>query len=167
VLRFLLIFGALAGGFYAVTFFTPFYREELFPVALRLTAKLSGAALACLGQEITVSGTSIRAPTFAVNIVRGCDAVEPIALFVCAVLAFPSPLVKKLPGILAGVLALALLNLVRIVSLFLIRVYAPRFFGVMHVDVWQGVFIALALALWLLWILWATRRHMPATQAST
>lgn len=165
VLRFLLIFSLLAGLFYAITFFTPFYRERLFPLVLRLTARLSGAALRLFGQQITVTGVLILSPMFSVRIVRGCDAVEPIALFVCAVLAFPLPLVTKLPGIIAGILILAILNLVRIVSLFLIGVYVPSLFGIMHVDVWQGVFIVLALMLWLLWLLWANHRQMPATQA--
>lgn len=167
VLVFLLIFGVLASLFYAITFFWPFYREQLFPLVLRLTTKSAGAVLAFLGQDIAVRDIFISSPGFSVRIVRGCDAVEPMALFVCAVLAFPSPLLKKLPGIVAGMLILALLNLVRIVSLFLIGVYAPSLFGVMHVDVWQGVFIVLALVLWLLWLLWATQRPIPATQAST
>lgn len=167
MLVFLLIFGVLASLFYAITFFWPFYREQLFPLVLRLTTKSAGAVLAFLGQDIAVRDIFISSPGFSVRIVRGCDAVEPMALFVCAVLAFPSPLLKKLPGIVAGMLILALLNLVRIVSLFLIGVYAPSLFGVMHVDVWQGVFIVLALVLWLLWLLWATQRPIPATQAST
>jgi exosortase H (IPTLxxWG-CTERM-specific) len=166
VFRFLLIFSLLAGAFYAMTFFTPFYRKELFPIVLRLTARLSGAALGLLGQDTTVRGVFISSPQFSVRIVRGCDAVEPIALFVCAVLAFPSPLMRKLPGIIAGVLVLAILNLVRIVSLFLIGAYVPCIFDVMHVDVWQGVFIVLAMMLWILWLLWATQGQMPTKQTS-
>lgn len=161
------MFGALAVAFYAATSFSPYYRGQLFPSILRTTASTAGGMLALLGQEITVSGTQIVSPRFVVRIARGCDAVEPMSLFVCAVLAFPSPLLKKLPGIVAGLLVLALLNLVRIVSLFLIGVYVPGLFGVIHVDVWQGVFIVLALVMWLFWILWATQRPIPATQAST
>ena len=167
VLRFLLVFGVLMGAFYIVTIFTPFYRNRLFPVCLRLTAKLAGAVLACLGQDTVVTGTSIATPQFSATVVRGCDAVEPVALFVCAVLAFPSSLVSKLPGIIAGVLLLTLLNLVRLASLFLIGVYVPSMLRIMHVDVWQGVFIVLALMLWLLWLLWANHSQMPAAQASS
>lgn len=167
MLAFLLVFGLLASLFYAITFFWPFYREQFFPLVLRLTAKSAGDVLALLGQDIAVRGIVISAPGFSVRIVRGCDAVEPMALFVCAVLAFPLPWLSKLPGIVAGMLILVLLNLVRIVSLFLIGVYWPSVFHLMHVDVWQGVFIVLALMLWLLWLLWATQRPIPATQASS
>jgi exosortase H (IPTLxxWG-CTERM-specific) len=166
-LRFLLSFGILAGVFYTVTFFVPFYRERLFPSCLRLTAELSGAVLAFLGQHVTVAGTFIAAPKFSASIVRGCDAIEPIVLFACAVLAFPAPWSRKIPGVLAGILSLVVLNFVRIVSLFLIGVYLPAVFRVMHIDVWQGLFILLAMMLWILWLLWATQSQTEARPTSS
>ena len=132
-----------------------------------LIAHVSGGMLAVLGQEITVADTSISSPRFSVQIVRGCDAVEAIALFVCAVLAFPLPFLKKLPGMIAGALLLSILNLVRIVSLFLIGVYSPRIFALTHLDVWQALFIFFAVLLWILWLLWATRSQVVTQLAST
>jgi exosortase H (IPTLxxWG-CTERM-specific) len=166
VLRFLFIFAILASAFYAITFFAPFCKQRLVPSSLRFTAKLAGAALARLGQEITVTDMSVSSPTFSVRIAQGCNAVEPITLFACAVLAFPSPFLRKIPGIVVGSLCLAVLNCVRIVSLFLIGVYWPGAFRVMHVDVWQGVFVLFALVLWLLWLPWATQGQLLAKPAS-
>ncbi|OHB65518.1 MAG: exosortase H [Planctomycetes bacterium RBG_13_60_9] len=165
-LRFLLSFGILAGVFYTIACFAPFYKERLFPLCLRLTAELSGAVLALLGQDIAIAGTLISTPEFSASIVRGCDAIEPTALFVCAVLAFPSSLSRKIPGVLVGALSLAILNFVRIVSLFLIGVYLPGILGIMHVDVWQGVFMLLAMMLWVLWLLWATHNPIPTERIS-
>ncbi len=54
--------------------------------------------------------------------------------------------------------SLLLLNLVRIVSLFYIQIHFPRAFEVMHIEVWQVLFIFLAIALWALWAWWAVRR---------
>jgi exosortase H (IPTLxxWG-CTERM-specific) len=166
VLRFVLTFTVLVAAFYAVAFFTPFCRQRLVPSSLRWTAKLAGAALACLGQEITVTDMSISAPRFSVRIVQGCNAIEPIALFTCAVLAFPLPLLRKIPGIVVGSVCLAVLNCVRIVSLFLIGTYLPGIFRVMHIDVWQGVFVLFAMVLWLLWLLWAMQGPVSTEQAS-
>lgn len=109
---------------------------------------------------------SISSPTFSVRIVQGCNAMEPIALFICAVLAFPSRLGRKIPAILIGSLCLAILNFVRIVTLFLIGTYVPGLFHVMHVDVWQGIFVLLALTLWLLWLPWAMRDQLSAATTS-
>jgi len=165
-LRFLLIFAILASAFYTIIVFTPFCRQQLVPSSLRWTARLAGAVLACLGQEITVTDMSISSPRFSVRIVQGCNAMEPIALFACAVLAFPSPFLRKIPGIVVGSLCLVVLNCVRIVSLFLIGAYWPGAFPVMHVDVWQGVFVLFALVLWLLWLPWAMQGQLSAKPAS-
>jgi len=167
VLKFLLIFGILLAMFYVFIAFSSFYSKMFMPWHHHLIAKASGYVLAVLGQEITVSGASIDSPRFSATIIRGCDAVEAIALYVCAVLAFPLPLMKKLPGMIAGTLLLLILNLVRIVSLFLIGVYSPRIFALMHIDVWQALFIFFAVLLWILWLLWATRSQVLTQPASS
>ncbi|MCP4613152.1 MAG: exosortase H [Planctomycetes bacterium] len=167
VLKFLLIFGVLLAAFYVFTEFSPFYNKRFVPSHHHLIAKVSGALLAVLGQDITVTGKSIHSPRFSVRIIRGCDAVEAIALYVCAVLAFPLPFLKKLSGIIAGTLLLLILNLIRIVSLFLIGVYSRRIFDLMHIDVWQAIFIFFAVLLWILWLLWATRSQVVTRPASS
>jgi hypothetical protein len=43
------------------------------------------------------------------------------------------------------------------VTLFYTRIHFPKLFEVMHVEVWQGLFICLSLVLWIAWALWATR----------
>lgn len=167
LLKFLLIFGALLAVFYIFIAFSSFYSKRFVPSHHHLIAKVSGGLLSVLGQEITVTGKSIHSPRFSVSIIRGCDAVEAIALYVCAVLAFPLPFLKKLPGMIAGTLLLSILNLVRIVSLFLIGVYYPRIFALTHIDIWQALFIFFAVLLWILWLLWATRSQVVTQPASS
>jgi len=167
VLKFLLIFGVLLAAFYVFIAFSPFYSKRFLPSYHQWIARVSGSVLAILGQETTVTGKSIYSPRFSVNIVRGCDAVEAIALYVCAVLAFPLPFLKRLPGMIAGALLLSILNLVRVVSLFLVGVYSRRIFDLMHIDVWQAIFIFFAVLFWILWLLWATRSQVAAQPASS
>lgn len=100
------------------------------------------------------------------QIVRGCDAIEPTAAFAAAVLASPVSLWTKLPGILVGTLILLFVNLVRLVSLFLIGVHWPRALDVMHEDLWQAAFIVLAIVLWAIWVQWATRSKAGEPDAS-
>jgi len=166
VLKFLVIFGILLAVFYVFTAFSQFYSKRFLPSYHHWIAEVSGSLLATLGLDTTVTGVSIYSPKFSVNIVRGCDAVEAIALYVCAVLAFPLPFLKRLPGMIAGALLLSVLNLVRVVSLFLIGVYSRRIFDLMHIDVWQAIFIFLAVLLWILWLLWATPSQVVAQSAS-
>jgi len=162
VLLFLLTFGVLMGLFYAFVIFTPFYKRDFLLSYLPFNAKLSGAILSFLGQDITVAGASISSPAFSVTVDPGCDGIEPIALFACAVLAFPAPFLRKVPGVIAGTLVLAILNFVRVVSLFLIGVYFPKTFYFMHLDVWQAMFILFAVIFWIIWLQWATQSQRAA-----
>ena len=164
--RFILLFVALMGLYYILTvtaWFMPYFMEPY----LRLNARVSSAILSMLGQETTCVGAVISGSRFAVTIGRGCDAVDPSAVFVAAVFAFPASLRSKLPGAIAGTLLLVVLNLARIVGLFFTGVYYPRLFDTMHHDVGQALFIFLALALWILWAAWATRKtDAPAHAAA-
>ena len=160
VFVFLLIFAVLMGLFYAFAVFTPFYKRDFLLYYLPFNAKVSGAILSFLGQEITVADTSISSPDFSVCVAGECSGIEPIALFVCAVLAFPAPFLRKIPGIIVGILFLAILNFVRVVSLFLIGVYFPKAVDIMHLDVWQALFIFFAVLFWILWLRWATQSQI-------
>jgi exosortase H (IPTLxxWG-CTERM-specific) len=161
VFQFVLVFGLLLGVFYAATL-SSFFHRTLFPATMRLNARLSAPLLNALGQATTVSGSSIASARFSIDVARGCDAVEPAALFAAAVLAFPAPWRRKWPGLALGVLLLFALNLGRIVSLFLVGVYWPRLFHSLHADVWQVVFIVLAIVCWAGWIQWALARRAAA-----
>ena len=162
IVVFLVIFGVLMGLFYAFAIFTPFYKKHFLLSYLPFNARVSGAILSFLGHDITVSGASVLSPAFSLRVVPGCDGIEPIALFVCAVLAFPARFVRKIPGIIAGTLLLAALNFVRVVSLFLIGVYFPRAFAAAHLEVWQALFILFAVVFWIVWLLWATPSQIRA-----
>src|ERR1700761_7308136 len=89
---------------------------------LQANAWLSNGILNLLGQGTHVSDVTIASSTtpFAIAIRRGCDAVEPTWLLCAAILAFPGPWKRKLAGMLAGIVILQMLNLVRIVTLYLI-----------------------------------------------
>jgi exosortase/archaeosortase family protein len=166
VLKFVLVLAGLMAGYYAATL-TPWFQERFFPVCMRLNALLSNVLLNGLGQGTTAIGTSVFSQRFAVDVRRGCDAIEPAVLFVSAVLSFPSPLRRRVAGALIGTFLLLALNLVRIVTLFLIGVYYPQAFHAMHAEVWQIVFILLAVVLWALWIQWSARRPGPAPNAAS
>ena len=145
-----MLFGLFAGAFYACTA-VPWFRSDFFPWYLGANAHLANAILRMMGEDTVMSGSSITSPRFGLTIQRGCDAIEPIALLVAAVLAFPAPRRSKFAAVLAGTALLLGLNLVRIVSLYFTGVWFPRFFETMHVDVWQALFIVIAMILWLAW----------------
>lgn len=168
VLGFVLLFALLMGVFYGITFI-PAIEQSVLPGYMRLNATSAAAVMNVFGEKARANGTSLTtARSFSVDIAQGCDAVEPTALFIAAVLAFPAPFRSKISGVFVGGLALALLNLARIITLYYTGVFFPRAFQIMHVDVWQPIFILLALTFWVVWAWWATRdvtgeRHVPVS----
>jgi len=57
---------------------------------------------------------------FGVAVLPGCNAVEACFILVAGILAFPAPWRLRFFGIVLGILAIQLLNIVRIISLFYI-----------------------------------------------
>jgi exosortase H (IPTLxxWG-CTERM-specific) len=156
---FLAIFlSTLAAGF-ALISWNPVNDHVIEPFTAGI-AKVSGATLDLIGQNVRMQGTIIRSPRFAVNIRNGCNGVEAMLIFLAAVLAFPTSWRSRLVGLGLGLVAIQLVNLVRVVSLFLTGAYIPSLFNASHTVVWQTLVI---LASVLLWIFWANRAAEPAT----
>ena len=156
VFKFVALFAVFMGLFYVVDAI-PYVKSTIFPAYLRLNAQASGGIISIFEDSTKVVGESISSPRYSLSIARGCDAVEPSALFVAGVLAFPAALMSKLPGLLIGTFCLMVINQIRIISLFYVGIYWPKAFHIMHVDVWQAVFIFLAILFWTLWALRAIR----------
>ena len=63
----------------------------------------------------------------------------------------PAPWRARLLGVALGFAGIQLLNLVRVIALFLTGSYLPDLFDTSHTVVWQSVVVAAALVLWLFW----------------
>jgi exosortase H (IPTLxxWG-CTERM-specific) len=159
VIYFVLGFAVLMILFYI--FWLSEYSQKSFQLDIvSVNAKISSFFLNILGMKTTTQVGTITSPNFSVSIARGCDAVEAMALFASALLAFPSKWLPKIIGLFAGVAILFSLNIVRIMSLFLTGLYYPKAFEFMHVEVWQVLFILFAVGLWIFWIK-LTRKGSP------
>jgi len=157
IFQFVGLFVVLMGVFFALTMIDT-VQKNIIPSYMRFYASASAAVMNLFGEGASADGTSVASPRYSVNIRHGCDALAPSALFIAAVLAFPGSFRSKIPGLIAGTLVLAVINLVRIITLFYTGIHFPKWFETMHVDVWQPAFVLLSLTLWVLWALWATRR---------
>ena len=149
-IRFLGLFLALLLGSFTLIAWTPVNDRVIEPFTAGV-ARASGAALNLLGQDTRMEETVIRNSRFAVNIRNGCNGVETMLIFGAAVLAFPAPWKDRLSGFFLGMVAIQLVNLVRVVALFLTGVYFPSLFDSSHTVVWQTIVILAGVALWILW----------------
>jgi exosortase/archaeosortase family protein len=149
----------LMSGFYGFYLFAwgDVINTWLLPWNLAMHAQIAAAVLKSLGNEISVYSTSLISPQFSMQLVHGCDALEPSALFLSCLIAFPAGFRPKLVGSLVGVLCIETTNIVRIVTLFYVGVYLPDQFDRFHLELWQAAFIVLSVAYWVTWVMWATR----------
>jgi exosortase H (IPTLxxWG-CTERM-specific) len=156
-LTFLILFVILLGGGFTLISLN-WVNDHLIDPFTAGIARVSAGVLGVLGQHVSMSGTVIRSPRFAVNIRNGCNGVEAMLIFLAAVLAFPASWKSRLKGLGLGILAIQLVNLVRVVALFLTGVYFPKIFDTSHTVIWQTVVILFGV---LLWIFWANRFAAP------
>jgi len=158
VLLAIVVFAVLMGGYYLIEY--KFLLDgELLKKYLAVIASSTAWVLDLFGYECIVRERWIFSLSHAaaLEIVHGCDALEPTMAFLAAVLASPVAFRRKIPGLLVGIPALLLINIGRIVTLFLIKAHKPDLLDVMHYDVWQAMFIVLAILAWAIWVQWATR----------
>lgn len=161
-ITFLALFIIILGGSFTLISLNQVNERLIEPFTAQV-AKASGIALNLIGQDIEMQGTIIRSSRFAVNIRNGCNGVETMIIFLAAVLAFPAPWRARLIGLVFGCLAIQLVNLVRVVALFLTGAYFPAFFDSSHTVIWQTLVILFGV---LLWIYWANRfAHPPLVEA--
>jgi exosortase H (IPTLxxWG-CTERM-specific) len=160
--RFLIVFLLVLGGSFALLAWTPVNDHVVEPFT-GLVARASGVALDLLGQDVTRTGTVLRSPRFGVNIKNGCNGLEAMVILLAAIVAFPATWRARLAGLALGAVGIQLVNLLRVVALFLTGAYWPRFFDASHTVVWQSLVILAAV---LIWILWAQRFARPRAEAT-
>ena len=149
--RFAAVFGVLAISgeiaYYAILVDSPSLKQYL-----ELLARISEQILLAMQVEVERTGTLLSGSGFSVQIAHGCDAIQICALITCAMVAFPSPALAKVWGIVGGIFFLQMLNQARIVSLLLIGQRRPEWFESAHLTVWPAFLIVVTVLTWITWV---------------
>ncbi len=148
--RFLMLFLTFLGISFTVIALDPVNDAVVIPYTAFI-ARVSGAVLRLFGENATVDSCVVSSPRFAVTIYNGCNGLITSLIFVAGVLAFPARWSSKIVGVVGGLVAIQVINLVRIVSLFYIGIYFPAIFNQSHIFIWQSVVILFGVVLWVLW----------------
>ncbi len=139
------------------------YREEVLGPLLAplttLTAKTTFVLLELLRLDVMREVSVIYQPGgFAFEIYYRCTGFLPVACLAVSILGYRGHLRHKLVGLAVGVPLLIVLNLIRLVHLFLIGVTKPEHFELAHRFFWEGAMVLAILVLWLAWRYWAQAR---------
>ena len=166
VLKFILGFTCCIIVFYFFYYSSAFEASIKQPL-LAAQAVGGGALLNLFGHSVEVAGDVISDTRASVKISGGCDGLEATALFLAAILVFPIPFKYKWPGLLIGFLVLSLLNLFRIVGLFITQKYWPEAFDFMHVQGGLYLYSIITILLMLIWADWALRHYRKEMELKT
>jgi len=149
-LRFCVVFAMLVVAIFALIYAAD---NVVVPHLNRHIAWATGLALRALGISAVSVGPVVSATGFAVEIKNNCNAIYEYGLYAAAVAAFPASAGAKLAGLLVGAGVLYAVNLVRVVSLLVLGIFARDWFEVSHLYAWQALFFTTVAACWFGWIL--------------
>lgn len=151
--KFFILFIILLVGLFAVEMLGPVQTHVITPFTAGI-AKVSAFLVQSFDSDVLAQGKVLRSMSngFAVEIQPGCNGVEALIILFAAIFAFPAPLKHKLIGFAIGFVAIQLLNLVRIISLFYLGQWDMTWFEWFHLYLWQALIILDALVVWLIWL---------------
>jgi exosortase/archaeosortase family protein len=104
-----------------------------------------------LGMSLVIEGTRISLGGFAVDVTEACSGVVPTALYWAAVLAYPARWRARLVGLALGTAVIHGLNVLRVIGLILVGIFANPYFHYTHVYFAQALIIVVAVATWIYW----------------
>jgi len=147
---------------FGLRFFALLMLASVLAWALRLPDRLgfaqralagSATSLArAVGGAASVHGDQIGVGTLSMDINYECTGVYVVLILFVFLFAYPASWRARLIGASIGVVALTIINVLRIAFLVRIAEVAPDLFGYFHEYVWQGVFLVLVIAYAVAWV---------------
>ena len=151
--RFFILFVVILVSLFAAELTPPIQNAIVLPWTVAL-ARISAGLIMLFDSNVAAYGKILQSTTngFAVSIEAGCNGIEAAIVLIAAMLAFPAPWKHSIFGILAGLLAVQLLNIVRVISLFYLGQWNLEVFDWAHLYLWQALIMLDVLIVWLVWI---------------
>lgn len=154
--RVVVTFVGLIVVFFGLLTYTPIVeRVDIAWVLAQAAASASWVLLEGIGRlvgfPVAIEGTNLVSGTFRVDVSPACSGAVPSMIYLAAVFAYPASWRSKLVGAGLGMAIIHGANLIRVVGLFLIGLFATQFFHETHVYIAQAVVVAIAVATWLFW----------------
>ncbi len=138
--RFVLIFLAVLVTLFTVEMLVPVQTHVIVPFTAQL-AKISAALILPFDDTVLAYGKVLqfRDTGFAVSIEAGCNGVEATIVLIAAVIAFPAGWKARALAIGLGFIAIQVLNIARIISLFYLGNWNMEFFTWIHLYLWPAL----------------------------
>jgi exosortase H (IPTLxxWG-CTERM-specific) len=162
MVRFFVMFILIQAVLFTLDVLEPVRQVFVLPFT-ELLARASAAVVTVFDARVHAEGIILRSldTGFAVSIQPGCNGIEASIVLIAAMLAFPAPWKHRLIGLGVGLLAIQVLNLVRIISLFYLGQWDMTLFEWAHLYLWQALIMLDALVVFVVWL-----RYLPRHEAA-
>lgn len=155
VIVFFVIFALLVGvSFIAIECYgsIPLLEKYVMLPSCKATAWSTSIALNLFGYQTGHHGTTITSRQLPIDIIPKCTPVPAFLIYASAVFAFPCRWRQKLIGLGIGILSIPVINLVRVMSLYVIGLHWREHFEGIHLYVWQPLVVFISLLVWVWWV---------------
>lgn len=158
--RFVIVFAAVLVSLFTLEMLEPVQAAVIQPFT-GWVATLSAAIIMPFDDAVVASGRVIEHTTaqFAVSIESGCNGVEATIVLIAGVIAFPATWKQRLVAIVLGFLAIQVLNLARIISLFYLGQWNLDIFSWTHLYLWPVLIMLDVLVVFALYLRYLTPAH--------
>ncbi len=151
--RFFTVFILVLLALFSLEMLMPVQKHVIVPFT-GLLAQISAALITPFDSSVVAFGKILQFNDtgFAVSIEAGCNGVEATIVLIAAVLAFPATWRQRVAAILLGFLAIQVLNIVRIISLFYLGNWDMDIFGWIHLYLWPTLIMLDVLIFFMLYL---------------
>jgi exosortase H (IPTLxxWG-CTERM-specific) len=141
-------------------------QEHVIVPFTSLLARISAALILPFDSSVLAYGKVLQFKDtgFAVSIEAGCNGVEATIVLIAAVIAFPASWRARIVAIILGFLAIQVMNLARIISLFYLGNWNMEFFEWIHLYLWPALIMLDVLIVFIIYLRYITPD--PPTAAS-
>jgi exosortase H (IPTLxxWG-CTERM-specific) len=153
VLRFISIFLLILIGLFTLEMLAPVHAGVIIPFT-NMLAWISASLIVPFDDAVIFHGRVLQdaGSGFAVSIESGCNGVEATIVLIAAVVAFPAPWRYRLVAIALGFIAIQVMNIGRIVSLFYLGQWNLDAFTWIHLYLWPVLIMLDVLIVFMLYL---------------
>ena len=166
MLRFVMTFLLILIALFTLEMLNPVQEHVITPFT-SLLAHLSAVLILPFDNSVIAYGKVLQFKDsgFAVSIEAGCNGVEATIVLIAAICAFPASWRARLIAIGLGFLAIQVLNIVRIISLFYLGNWNLEYFSWIHLYLWPALIMLDVLVVFIVYLRYLSKQTQPLETA--
>ena len=165
--RFITLFLVILVSLFTIEILVPVQEHVIAPFTGML-ARLSAAIILPFDSSAVAYGKILqfRDTGFAVSIEAGCNGVEATIVLIAAVIAYPASWRARFLAIALGFLAIQVMNLARIISLFYLGNWNMEVFSWIHLYLWPALIMLDVLIVFIVYLRYLSAHQQPLEATS-